>query len=61
MAAMQTWVRVKKGQKDPLGLGGGSPCSELKYFFEICTNETYAKDLLLYQISALVLNSFMLR
>ncbi len=31
---MQSWVRVKKGQKDPLGLRGGSPCSELKYFLK---------------------------
>ncbi len=34
MAAMQTWVRVKNDQKDPLRHGGGSPCAQLKYFLK---------------------------
>ena len=59
---MQSWVRVKNGQKDPLPHAWEwFPLSAFEIFLEICSNETGTLDLLLYQISALILDSFMVR
>ena len=35
MAFIQSWVQVKKSQKDPVRHVSGSPCAQLKYFLKL--------------------------